>query len=596
MIQDEVQKTLSFLEDYSDSVKNLRIESSHIHNQCDKLVENCAAYIQELEIKQKKLINLQNLTEDSKEPLIVGLVGGFSTGKSSFINCFLEDKILVEAVHRSTARIIKIIYGEKLKITCFYNDGRTEEIDLKTLTSLSTHKSEANNHHQEIAYFLIEHPAPVLKEFTLIDTPGFSSTSGNDDNLTLDWIPHMQLVLWFFTASKPVGKMDVDLLKNVEAKEVIGVINKVDLKPPKGRENVRNYLKDSFDGFQTIKFYSSMDYQEFLEEKQKNRREKELLFAKIEEYILSNQKFTFNYAKSEYYFSNSGFSGIISCSSDLSNEAIDFHAELLEELKKSNLKIQKKITNKKLQEKEKSTSKFIKTIYKNLSLEYNSLLNKSRTELKILLEEKEAFTNYYLKELNSVVEWEDGQCAGFKNNITFSIYMKLFEGKNEGLFKSKKIAKRNKVSSISDAFFLEIITKLKNKFQERYELMYSVLGWQETIETEDLDLYLKKIAKSSESILEQFPKSDWPSDIPFYKGKRIKKILIEVLPWEELFNYLKDFYHQNASSLFNSKILILDEEISSLNKVVKKQEIYLHSLNKHSRKNFIKFNNTIRKS
>lgn len=239
----------------------------------DAILKRMLEHFQELEQKEEfeKLYDKINFFHEEKieiedfektiksrtRPLRIGFVGGFSTGKSSIINSLIGEDLLGVKLEPATAQITELSYGEKFEIIevtqdedyFYYEDVTVEEYQ----------KSSTNrvNKIKNLSHYIIKHPSKNLSRFTIVDTPGFSSTSKEDDELTKYWIESLDLLIWIFDANKVGDKAEYDKLKELGGRvKVIGVINKIDSKSPGVREKIRNdILNENF--LNEVFFYSS---------------------------------------------------------------------------------------------------------------------------------------------------------------------------------------------------------------------------------------------------------------------------------------------------------------------------------------------------
>ncbi|EIM74583.1 GTP-binding protein HSR1-related protein [Nitritalea halalkaliphila LW7] len=274
-------------------------------------------------------------------PLQVGVVGGFSTGKSSFINALLGDELLGVKIQPATAKITKLVYGDELEIFKVFSDESTEVIDLETYQRLSVHEDKGvTSFRDNIKYYLIKYPNDYLHHINLIDTPGFSSISKEDDELTKSYLSNLDVLLWLFDANKVGDKTEIDLINEFGTGEKIyGVINKIDLKPPSVREKLLQELYKLFP-FEGCLVFSSKQVCEI------NQKENELhtvfedIFQKVSSSLDKDQVFEIKQDRRKLAVA---VNGLLYREFQLINnrqkEYLDFQVSLLEKL--DELKIQK---------------------------------------------------------------------------------------------------------------------------------------------------------------------------------------------------------------------------------------------------------------
>lgn len=194
--------------------------------------------------RKTELEDYERTINDHTRPLRIGFVGGFSTGKSSMINSLLGEEILGVKLEPATSQITELSYGDKFEVLEVTIDEDSylnyKEISLENYQNSSTSR---NNKIQNLSHYIIKHPSKNLSQFTIIDTPGFSSTSKEDDELTKIWINKLDLLIWIFDANKVGDKTEFNKLKEIGSNiKIIGVINKIDTKSPGVREKIRNEI------------------------------------------------------------------------------------------------------------------------------------------------------------------------------------------------------------------------------------------------------------------------------------------------------------------------------------------------------------------
>ena len=130
------------------------------------------------------------------------VVGEFNSGKSSFINALLGSKILKEGVTPTTNRINIIRYNEQPQETV---------IDSNTL--------------------LINAPIDLLKEISIVDTPGTNAIMREHEVITNQFIPRSDMVLFVTSSDRPLSESERNFLQSIRdwGKKLVIVLNKIDL-------------------------------------------------------------------------------------------------------------------------------------------------------------------------------------------------------------------------------------------------------------------------------------------------------------------------------------------------------------------------------
>jgi small GTP-binding protein len=130
------------------------------------------------------------------------VAGEFNSGKSSFINALLGERVLPEGVTPTTDRINRLHYG----------DEASESL---------------------VEAFLLDrtYPADVLREITVVDTPGTNAIIRRHEELTRDFIPRADLVLFVTSADRPFTESERGFLEQIRewGKKIVFVVNKIDI-------------------------------------------------------------------------------------------------------------------------------------------------------------------------------------------------------------------------------------------------------------------------------------------------------------------------------------------------------------------------------
>jgi small GTP-binding protein len=152
------------------------------------------------------------------ELFLLVIAGEFNSGKSSFINALLGDKVLAEGVTPTTDRITLLRYG-------------------------------ADPSENPVEEFLLERtfPADVLQRLTIVDTPGTNAIIRRHEELTRDFIPRSDLVLFVTSADRPFTESERGFLQAIQewGKKIVFVLNKVDLLEPLEVEQVVKFISEN---------------------------------------------------------------------------------------------------------------------------------------------------------------------------------------------------------------------------------------------------------------------------------------------------------------------------------------------------------------
>ena len=144
------------------------------------------------------------------------IVGEFNAGKSSLINALFGSKLRVEGPIPVDDRISVLRYAD-----------------------------EASQ--RQISDYVIEQSYPVdfLRNITLVDTPGTNSIVQRHQEITEDFIPRADLVLFVTSIDRPLSESERRFLEYIRewGKKVVFVLNKIDTKSEEEIRQVLDYLQ-----------------------------------------------------------------------------------------------------------------------------------------------------------------------------------------------------------------------------------------------------------------------------------------------------------------------------------------------------------------
>jgi small GTP-binding protein len=152
------------------------------------------------------------------ELFLLVVAGEFNSGKSSFINALIGQNVLREGVTPTTDQINILKYGPEAA------ERLREEFVLEIL-----------------------YPADVLREINIVDTPGTNAVIRRHEELTRDFIPRSDLVLFVTSADRPFTESERAFLQQIRewGKKIVLVINKVDILQPTEIETVVQFVRDN---------------------------------------------------------------------------------------------------------------------------------------------------------------------------------------------------------------------------------------------------------------------------------------------------------------------------------------------------------------
>ena len=159
---------------------------------------------------------------------IVALGGGFSSGKSSFLNSILGEKILPADINPSTSVPAYLVSGNDVSvygINTFGSRVDMEAEDVKLIShgfgKLDDDDSEATLGHILDSIF-ISSPLQPFENIALLDTPGYSKAESaeysakTDEKIARAQLNSANYILWFVQAdSGTITQEDISFLETL---------------------------------------------------------------------------------------------------------------------------------------------------------------------------------------------------------------------------------------------------------------------------------------------------------------------------------------------------------------------------------------------
>lgn len=138
-----------------------------------------------------------------QENFLFVIVGEVNAGKSSFINALLGAEVTPASQAITTMDVLKIMHGD----------------------------TELQERQPGERLVVRQHPAEILRQITIVDTPGTNSRELDHQRITQDFIPHCNLVVFVFQMDNIHVQSAWDFLDQIKAewhKKVIFILTKSD--------------------------------------------------------------------------------------------------------------------------------------------------------------------------------------------------------------------------------------------------------------------------------------------------------------------------------------------------------------------------------
>ncbi|MCV3383931.1 dynamin family protein [Campylobacter lari] len=193
------------------------------------------------------LKDLELIIASYKKAINIAIIGQFSSGKSTLLNLILQKECLPTGVVPVTFKPTFLRYAKEYFLRVEYEDGSDEIVDINELAKFSDQRNEL----KETKSLHLFAPIELLKDITLIDTPGLNAND-IDTLTTFKELSFMHSAIWLSLIDNAGKKSEEDAIRaNAKLLERGGicVLNQKDKLNQDELENVLNYAHLVFDKY-----------------------------------------------------------------------------------------------------------------------------------------------------------------------------------------------------------------------------------------------------------------------------------------------------------------------------------------------------------
>ncbi|QSZ66232.1 Dynamin family protein [Methanofollis aquaemaris] len=204
---------------------------------------------------ETRLLDLADRLDAGRFHLAV--LGQFKRGKSTLLNALIGEDVLPRGVVPLTAVPTVVTYGARREVRVRFEDegeekvvqaGDAEEMRAVLLEYVAEDRNPGNEKH--VASVEVVHPAPLLEDVVLIDTPGIGSTHRHNTETTLALLPRCDAALFLLSADPPITEVEVGFLREVRhaVPRLFFLLNKVDYLSEDEQETAVAFLREVLAG------------------------------------------------------------------------------------------------------------------------------------------------------------------------------------------------------------------------------------------------------------------------------------------------------------------------------------------------------------
>lgn len=182
-----------------------------------------------------------------EERFVLVVLGEFNHGKSTFVNALLGASVLPAGITPTTATINHLVYADKPCAKAVLVDDTQRVVDPKALAEWVTIESTKA---EKVRYVEVGWPAEILRDrVTLVDTPGVNDINEARAEITYNYIPRADAVLFLLDSSQVLKQSERSFLEQRILRrsrdKLLFVIGKADLLSPEERAEATRYVRDN---------------------------------------------------------------------------------------------------------------------------------------------------------------------------------------------------------------------------------------------------------------------------------------------------------------------------------------------------------------
>lgn len=217
---------------------------------------------------------------------IVAIGGGFSAGKSAFINSIIGEEILPTDTRPTTSIPTYILRAEETKIYTLNNYGSKAEIDIEGVQAISHmfYEKYSMSFAHIINNIVLQSKTMEYDKISFLDTPGYTKSDklkkedNTDETIARKHLANADYLLWVIDIEKgTIPQQDIEFISKLNFnKPIFFIFNKADKKIQSDIENIISTAKENLNNSniqiegicaysaKESKFYAGDNFKEFL--------------------------------------------------------------------------------------------------------------------------------------------------------------------------------------------------------------------------------------------------------------------------------------------------------------------------------------------
>ena len=207
--------------------------------EANRLIEIANALEMPSLVKSIELLASKNSVSEC--PLVLPLVGEFSSGKTTLINSLTDSKQLETATKPTTATIYEVHFGaEKCRANIVNTDGSEESVG-----NIGELRNEKLANAKVVEVFDTSKTVP--SSIVLVDTPGLSSPDPQHKQTLVEFLPQADGILLVSDINQQITRSITDFIKTMELSQraIYLILTKCDTKAESELKKVKEYISNN---------------------------------------------------------------------------------------------------------------------------------------------------------------------------------------------------------------------------------------------------------------------------------------------------------------------------------------------------------------
>ena len=180
--------------------------------------------------------------------LIAPVIGGFSAGKSTFINSFLKNQILSVAITPETALATELIYDKSERFEAIFDDDKFDTFEISKSKSIN----ENSDKYEYVKAFIDNDDLKNIEPLILVDMPGFDSPISLHNKAILNYLSKGKFFIVLVSVEEGgITNKVMRELKNINelSKDFIVCVSKANLRSDDDVKEIKSHIKSQLQDY-----------------------------------------------------------------------------------------------------------------------------------------------------------------------------------------------------------------------------------------------------------------------------------------------------------------------------------------------------------